>query len=114
VTGVDLSPIQPTAIHPNVAFYVDDLEDSWDFSTKFDFIFARFLTGSIRDWPKFSRQSFECLTPGGTIELIDMVYPVRSDDGTLSEDSTLYKWSKLLLGVFNTNGSPLDSALKYK
>ncbi|KAH6879483.1 S-adenosyl-L-methionine-dependent methyltransferase [Thelonectria olida] len=99
---------------PNVAFYVDDLEESWDFSTKFDFIFARFLTGSIRDWPKFFRQSFEFLNPGGTIELIDIVYPLKSDDDTLSEDSPLCKWSTLLLSAFTANGSPLDSALKYK
>ncbi|KAL2686757.1 hypothetical protein Neosp_004299 [[Neocosmospora] mangrovei] len=59
VTGVDLSPIQPSAVPPNVSFFVDDLEDVWDYSTKFDFIFSRFLTGSIRDWPKFFNQSFE-------------------------------------------------------
>ncbi|KAH6971086.1 S-adenosyl-L-methionine-dependent methyltransferase [Ilyonectria robusta] len=114
VIGVDLSPIQPNAIPPNVAFYVDDLEEPWDYSTKFDFVFARFLTGSIRDWPKFFRQSFESLNLGGTIELIDIVYPIQSDDDTLSEDSPLYKWSKLLLSAFTSIGSPLDSALKYK
>ncbi|KAH7140352.1 S-adenosyl-L-methionine-dependent methyltransferase [Dactylonectria estremocensis] len=114
VTGVDLSPIQPQVVPPNVTFYVDDLEESWDYSTKFDYIFARFLTGSIRDWPKFFRQSFEFLNPGGTIELIDIVYPLQCDDGTLAEDSPLYKWSKLLLGAFTSNGSALDSAVKYK
>jgi len=36
-----------------------------------------------------------------------------SDDGTLS-DSTLCKWSKMLLDGFTANGRPLDSALKYK
>lgn len=54
------------------------------------------------------------LNPGGTIELIDIVYPIQSDDDTLSEDSPLYKWSKLLLSAFTAIGSPLDSALKYK
>ncbi|KAI5456249.1 S-adenosyl-L-methionine-dependent methyltransferase [Mariannaea sp. PMI_226] len=114
VTGVDLSPIQPQVIPPNVTFYVDDLEEPWDFSTKFDFIFARFLTGSIRDWPKFFSQSFKFLSPGGTIELIDIVYPLKSDDDTLSEDSPLCRWAKLLQGAFAAIGSPLDSALKYE
>ncbi|KAI8649253.1 hypothetical protein NCS57_01461900 [Fusarium keratoplasticum] len=114
VTGVDLSPIQPTAIPPNVSFYVDDLEEPWGYSTKFDFVFARFLTGSIRDWPKFFRQSWENLSPGGIIELIDIIYPLTSDDGTLAEDSALYKWSTLLSSAFTANGSPMDSALKYQ
>ncbi|KAH7157982.1 S-adenosyl-L-methionine-dependent methyltransferase [Dactylonectria estremocensis] len=114
VTGVDLSPIQPSAVPPNVSFFVDDLEDEWDYSTKFDFVFVRFLTGSIRDWPKFFNQSFEFLNPGGKIEIMDIIYPPQSDDGTLSEESALYRWATLLLRTFNTIGSPLDSALRYK
>ncbi|KAM6508058.1 hypothetical protein FSOLCH5_013257 [Fusarium solani] len=45
---------------------------------------------------------------------MDIIYPPRSDDGTLSEDSPLYKWATLLLRAFAAMGSPLDSALKYK
>lgn len=40
-------------------FYIDDLEDDWTFSTPFDFVFVRLLTGSIKDWPRFFRQSYE-------------------------------------------------------
>ncbi|KAF5020567.1 hypothetical protein F66182_7399 [Fusarium sp. NRRL 66182] len=114
VIGVDLSPIQPSVIPPNVTFYVEDLEEPWDYSTKFDYIFARFLTGSIRDWPKFFHQSFNSLNPGGTIELIDIIYPLCSDDGTLSEDSALFKWSRLLLDAFTAIGAPIDSVKRYK
>lgn len=38
---------------PNVRFIVDDNEDDWEFSMPFDFVFARFMTGSIKDWPRF-------------------------------------------------------------
>ncbi|CAG7558981.1 unnamed protein product [Fusarium equiseti] len=114
VIGVDLSPIQPSAIPPNVSFYVDDLEESWDYSKKFDFVFARFLTGSIRDWPKFFSESFKNLNPGGRIEMIDIVYPLLSDDGSLTKDSALSKWSELLHDIFTKNGRLMDSALKYK
>ncbi|KAF4456666.1 hypothetical protein F53441_1222 [Fusarium austroafricanum] len=113
VTGVDLSPIQPNAIPPNASFYVDDLEEPWDYSNKFDFVFARFLTGSIRDWPKFFAVDSN-LNPGGKIEMIDIIYPLLSDDETLSKDSALFKWSEMLLDIFRKNGSPMDSALKYK
>ncbi|KAH6963207.1 methyltransferase [Fusarium avenaceum] len=114
VIGVDLSPIQPVAIPPNASFFVDDLEEPWDYSQKFDFVFARFLTGSIRDWPKFFNQSFKNLNPGGRIEMIDILYPLQSDDGTLTKDSTSFKWSELLLDIFTRNNTPMDSALKYK
>lgn len=35
------------------------MEDNWDFSTPFDFVFARFMTGSILNWPRFFNQSYE-------------------------------------------------------
>lgn len=47
------------SIPPNVHFLIDDAEDDWEFSTPFDFIFSRILTGSIKDWPRLFRQSFE-------------------------------------------------------
>ncbi|KAF5699565.1 methyltransferase [Fusarium globosum] len=114
VIGVDLSPIQPSAVPPNASFYVDDLEEQWEYSDKFDFVFARFLTGSILDWPKFFSESYKNLNPGGRIEMIDIIYPLLSDDGTLTKDSALSKWSDLLHDIFTKNGRPMDSALKYK
>ncbi|KAF7555980.1 hypothetical protein G7Z17_g1687 [Cylindrodendrum hubeiense] len=107
VTGIDLSPIQPPFVPPNVSFYVDDLEDDWTFSTKFDFIFSRFMTGSIRNWPR-------SLEPGGTLELMDIIYPLESDDGTLKEEHPSRKWSLLLQEGFSADGHPLNTALFYK
>lgn len=40
-------------------FFVDDVEDDWTYSTPFDFIFSRFLTGGVKDWPKYFKQSYE-------------------------------------------------------
>ena len=40
-------------------FLIDDTEDEWAFSTPFDFVFARMMTGSIQDMSKFFRQSYE-------------------------------------------------------
>ena len=59
VVGVDLSPIQPRMIPPNVTFQVDDLEEPWTFSAKFDFIYSRMMTASFANWPRFFQQSFE-------------------------------------------------------
>ncbi len=61
-----------------------------------------------------AKPTLRFLNPGGTLELIDIIYPFRSDDGTLSEDSNMYRWSKLVLEGFTANGSAINSALKYK
>ncbi|KAM0543954.1 hypothetical protein ACHAPJ_012049 [Fusarium lateritium] len=54
------------------------------------------------------------LNPGGVIEMIEIIYPMQSDDDSLPEDSTLYKWSNLLHTAFANNGTAMNSALKYK
>lgn len=36
------------------------------------------------------------LSPGGWLELQDLDFPLRSQDGTLNESTTLYKWGKLI------------------
>ena len=59
ILGNDISPIQPTLVPPNVKFEVDDLEEEWVYSTKFDYIHVRYLACSIRDWPKLVRQCYK-------------------------------------------------------
>ncbi|KAK7982129.1 hypothetical protein PG988_004367 [Apiospora saccharicola] len=42
VVGVDLSPIQPLWVPPNVSFLVDDIEDhEWTFGGDFDLVYMR-------------------------------------------------------------------------
>ena len=38
VVGTDLSPIQPLYVPPNCSFEVDDSDDPWIFSQKFDYV----------------------------------------------------------------------------
>jgi hypothetical protein len=57
---------------------------------------------------------YRSLTPGGVIELQDIIYPLTSDDGTLTEDSALFRWSKTLLDGFGAIDRPLNTALQYK
>jgi len=59
VLGVDLSPIQPSLLPPNVTFQVDDLEEPWTFSKSFDFIYSRMMSGAIANWPRLFEQSFK-------------------------------------------------------
>lgn len=78
--GCDLSPIQPSQsvwtqririgkateltvfgrVPPNVRFLVDDIESDWaDEMNQFDFIHARNLLVSIRDFGKLIRQCYQ-------------------------------------------------------
>ncbi|KAJ4288832.1 hypothetical protein N0V88_007161 [Collariella sp. IMI 366227] len=125
VVGIDLSRIQPTMqlsietdqhfrVAPNVEFFIDDLEADWNFVRPFDFIYARFLTGSIKDWPRFFAQALEHMNPGGYLEACDIVSPIRSDDGTLPADCALMKWVSLLLDASKMIGAPGDSVQHYE
>jgi hypothetical protein len=54
------------------------------------------------------------LNPGGYFELCDPVNPITSDDGTVKEDSSLYKWNVLLLEASEKLGASLNSGRQYK
>ncbi|KAE8454620.1 hypothetical protein EG329_000243 [Mollisiaceae sp. DMI_Dod_QoI] len=114
VIGIDLSPIQPSFIPPNLVFEVDDLEEPWTFASKFDFIHCRFMTGSFASWPRFFEQSFENLSPGGIIEVTDILFPARSDDSTLAPDSAQKQMGELGIKASHALGRPIDSAALYK
>ncbi|KJZ77674.1 hypothetical protein HIM_02851 [Hirsutella minnesotensis 3608] len=114
VTGVDLSPIQPSFVPPNVSFYIDDIEDEWTYSYDFDLIYARMLTASISDWPKFMQQSYDNLKPGGWIEILDVYLQLQSDDGTIPADCAAAKWGDYMLEAAAKLNRPLDSMTHYK
>ncbi|KAM0231915.1 hypothetical protein ACHAPO_008213 [Fusarium lateritium] len=114
VLGIDLSPIQPNFLPTNLEFQVDDLEDEWTYSYKFDFVFARMLTGSIGDWPKFFKQSFDSLNPGGWVECQDITFPAASDDGTLVKGSYIDQWSEFMTEAASNFGRSAVSAKSYK
>ncbi|KAF3797810.1 hypothetical protein GCG54_00011902, partial [Colletotrichum gloeosporioides] len=53
VEGIDLSPIQPPFLPPNVHFIVDDIEAQWlHKDDSLDYIHLRHMVPSVKDWPK--------------------------------------------------------------
>ncbi|KAL0933070.1 methyltransferase [Colletotrichum truncatum] len=109
VIGVDLSPVQPGFTPPNVHYEIDDLEEEWSFSRKFDYIHSMMMTGAFRDWPNFHRQAFENLNPGGWLEIQDIDFPMRSDDGTIPPECDLGRWNDLMMEAGRRSGFLLDT-----
>ncbi|KAL7274170.1 NAD(+) salvage pathway protein [Rhizina undulata] len=110
VIGVDLSPIQPTWVPPNLKFEVDDVEEDWPYqNNSFDFIHIRSMAGHICDWPKFYRQAFKALKPGGWIELQDPGNGIYVDDKSLPQDHILTKWVEFCVMVSEISGRPFHT-----
>jgi hypothetical protein len=108
VLGTDLSPIQPEFTPPNCHFEIDDIEDEWLWSSKFDFIYGRYITPFLSDLPKFARNCHDNLEPGGHIELLEATMLFQAVDGSY-EGTAMQRWNGLMLeGVKKIGRDPLS------
>ncbi|WQF86659.1 Putative S-adenosyl-L-methionine-dependent methyltransferase superfamily [Colletotrichum destructivum] len=114
IIGLDLSPIQPSFVPPNVHFLVDDVEAEWLFpENSIDYIHVRNMAPAIKDWPKLLQQAYISLKPGGWIELQDMLFSFDCDDGTAGPDYTPRKVMELLKEAFEIFGVDINAAKKF-
>lgn len=114
VVGVDLSPIQPPFLPPNLSMEIDDIEDTWTYSHKFDFIYARMMTASIKNWPGLLKQIYDNLNPGGYVELSDICFPIMCDDDSLPANAAILRWTSLIMQSGEVTGRICNSAVHYK
>nr|RBQ84080.1 hypothetical protein FVER53263_13267 [Fusarium verticillioides] len=114
VFGIDIAPIQPDFVPPNCTFEIDDAEKEWTWTKPFDYIFVRLMVGSIADWDKLIRQCYDNLEPGGWLEVIDPVFPAKSEDGTLKPDSPLHRWDELTAKGALALGRPFDEGVNHE
>ncbi|USW48333.1 Putative S-adenosyl-L-methionine-dependent methyltransferase [Septoria linicola] len=113
VLGTDLSPIQPVFVPPNCIFEIDDFNADWTFGNSFDFIHARALVGSSKDFPAIIRQAYENLNPGGWLEMSDVQVPFLADDGTM-EGTSLQEWNDKQVEACARLGVDSTAPSKYK
>ncbi|KAF5497829.1 putative methyltransferase tdiE [Colletotrichum siamense] len=114
VIGVDLSPIQPGYVSPNCSFEVDDVEKEWTWTTPFDFIFIRAMIASFKSWPDMIAKAYANLEPGGYLEIHDNDFPLKCDDGTMTDECKTLKWTKLLIEGTDLMGRPITVARDFK
>lgn len=116
VVGMDVSPIQPEWVPPNVRFQVDDATDQWAFpENSFDFIHVRTMAGSIKDWPQFLNQAYKHLKPGGQIELSEGRTHFCCDDGTYDPngDTAVAVWVREFHRIAGAIGLDFDVFPKF-
>ncbi|TLS28677.1 hypothetical protein PpBr36_01065 [Pyricularia pennisetigena] len=97
VTGIDLSPVQPVWVPPNVNFVVDDIEeDAWGRDGIFDYVHLRVTASVLRDPIKVAATAFDKLKPGGWIEFQEIYPKVSCDDGSMPDDFPLIELYDLI------------------
>ncbi|KAG5918902.1 hypothetical protein E4U61_001376 [Claviceps capensis] len=85
VRGIDIAPIQPKWVPPNVSFIVDDCELDW-IERDVDLAHFRFTIVILKNTSQVLGHAFESLRPGGWIELQEFLPTVLCDDGTMPDD----------------------------
>ncbi|KAE9379673.1 S-adenosyl-L-methionine-dependent methyltransferase [Stipitochalara longipes BDJ] len=95
VLGIDLSPIQPTWVPPNVRFMVDDFESPWLQPENFwDFVHGRNTVSITKNVPKMLAEAYRTIKPGGWVEFQDQHFHAFCDDGTMPNDFMINDWWK--------------------
>ncbi|KAI1076404.1 S-adenosyl-L-methionine-dependent methyltransferase [Whalleya microplaca] len=114
VLGIDLSPIQPIWVPRNVQFLIDNIEEDWlQPADSLDYIHARQMSTTIRDWPKLFAEAYKTLRPGGWIELQDLKAACNCDDGTMLEGDMYALYTETFTRAMNSLGVDPGSVYKY-
>ncbi len=111
--GTDLSPTQPEFVPVGCRFEVDDAEDEWVFSYKFDYIHSRFMIGAFGDFPKIFARCFENLNPGGWAEFQDYYAEFQCIDDSLA-GTALERWNQLFLEAVERMGRNGRNAARFR
>ncbi|KAL7931075.1 S-adenosyl-L-methionine-dependent methyltransferase [Trichoderma chlorosporum] len=114
ILGIDLSPIQPDWLPPNVRFMVDDVESPWLHPRNhFDYIHSRHTVMAVRDWMKLFRRAIEHLKIGGWIELQEIHHTPKSalagGNGELPPDHPVARFWKHVTDGLAALGIDLDA-----
>lgn len=112
VVGTDLSAIQPHWVPPNVRFEIDNANDVWTFSKKFDYIHCRYFHMAIEEKRLF-QQAYDALKPGGWFEIRETALPLQCDDNTLA-GTPLLSWCEQMMKLGRKRGLNFDNPFRYR
>ncbi|RDW64247.1 hypothetical protein BP5796_10749 [Coleophoma crateriformis] len=113
VIGTDLSPIQPEYVPQNCQFEIDDAEDQWTFTQKFDYIHGRALFSCFSSHVAVFKSAFQHIQPGGWFELQDAAFPFRCIDNSMA-GTKMEQWCSLVRTAASALGRDFAVVPKYK
>ncbi|EXK79419.1 hypothetical protein FOQG_15981 [Fusarium oxysporum f. sp. raphani 54005] len=106
VIGIDIVPIQPHWIPPNVKFQIDDCEQEWTFKeSSIDYIHARGLNGNVNR-TRLTRTVFKTLKPGGVVEFDEMAIDFGACEWDLEMETVLGDWKEFFVDAGEKRRSP--------
>ncbi|PMD32527.1 methyltransferase family protein [Hyaloscypha variabilis F] len=114
VKGIDLSPIQPSWIPPNVRFEVDDYNKEREHTNRFDLIHSREILGTVPDWVQFYKKAldsrFSALRPGGWMDSTEPLIHINSIHGPVAKDHPFNIWTTQFATISEQTGLLWDVA----
>jgi trans-aconitate methyltransferase len=99
-------------VPPNCRFEISDAEEAWNYSQRFDYIHGRALIFCFKDPSFVVQNAFDCLNPGGVLELQDPQMPVGCIDDTMN-NTKLQELSDLLCHSADKLGRSLLNSKNY-
>ncbi|KAK6354210.1 hypothetical protein TWF730_008622 [Orbilia blumenaviensis] len=104
IIAVDISPhLKPDETPGNLWCQVDDLNEPFNFKPEeFDFVHSRLVAPGISKnrWTGYMKDCFKVLKADGWLQMVEIYFNVQSDNGTLTEEHGLRRWSKTFLEVY--------------
>ncbi|KAM3088535.1 hypothetical protein ACMFMG_000172 [Clarireedia jacksonii] len=112
VIGTDLSPIQPLYVPPNCTFEVNDAEEPWTYSQKFDYIHGRAMLSCFSSPSAVIQSAYSCLRPGGYLEMQDPQMPIMCIDSSM-DGTALQEWGYVSCLAAEKRGRKLTNSKHY-
>ncbi|KAF7961045.1 hypothetical protein EAE96_000713 [Botrytis aclada] len=112
VIGTDLSPIQPIYVPPNCSFEVNDAEEPWNYSQKFDYIHGRAMVCCFSDPAGVINSAYDSLRPGGYFEMQDPQMPIVSSDSSIN-GTALAEWVRVTCLAAERRGREVTNSRHY-
>jgi hypothetical protein len=92
---------------------VDDAEDDWTYSQKFDFIHGRLLFSTFKSPAKVIQNAYDALAPGGYLEMQEVYFKLHSVDESI-KGTAFKRWNEMLVAGAEVLGRDWHCTPKYK
>lgn len=93
----------------NLDFQIDDLNARFTFpGNSFDLVHSQMVAGGVHAsrWPSYVRDIYRVTKPGGWCQIVELYLNAQSDNGRLTYDHALSKWSSRYLNTLSPRKNP--------